>query len=86
MNRQQKLKKLHRNRDLYLFGAIVQFAVGFVFAGMGFARGDAMFVAVATLAAGAGAFTLWRVKQVAGVVERFGRLASGPATRFSQPM
>ena len=54
MNRVQRLKQFHRNRDIYWFGAVCQFVVAAVFTWIAWMRADTLYAVVALLALTAG--------------------------------
>ena len=65
MNRVQKLKHLHRNRDMLWLAAVCQFAVGVLFAWMSVWEGaGTLHAVVGLLLLAAGMATVWRIRSV----------------------
>jgi xanthosine utilization system XapX-like protein len=79
MNRVQKLKHLHRNRDMLWLAAVCQFAVGVLFAWMSVWEGaGTLHAVVGLLLLAAGMATVWRIRSVGKATAQLHAAADEP--------
>lgn len=64
----ERHRRLHRHRDIFRLGAVVQFLVAGVFGGIGIATSSVPYLAVAALAAAVGVFTVLQLRRSSKVV------------------